>query len=529
LTKLSKHSKILTMKHIVEQKKGSSIYVYEIESYWDSEKKQPRQRRLYLGKKKTADGPLIPKRVAATTVPRLCCDFGNVYLLREIAKRIGLVDVLRQALPDDAELLLLLAMYEVIEEDPMYLFPAWADDVTHELKTIPSSARLSELLQELGVNDRKRESFMQKWMKKHADSEAVIYDITSISSHSRFIDLCEWGYNRDGEKLPQINLGLVCTLPGQIPLAYRIHSGSLSDVSTLQGTIKYLKSLGISSPLYVMDRGFWSKKNISYMNKAYLRFVMPIPLANSCATDLMAQVSHTLRCPNNVLRVQNRIYYHQKMPLVMDTVSLNSHIYYDHQRQVDEENTFWRRILDIEDAVAELGTSSISKVQQFLNNSAPDIRSCFEIISTDEIVQLQRKPKALSRRLNRMGFLLLATTENFTKPAACLHHYRQRDMIEKIIDSMKHEMDGKRLRVHGKEAMEGRLFMMFLAMILRCAVEQACRDAQLFKTYSVAEIFAELKKVKKIELSDGKSMITELTKKQCDLYTAMKVDLPEQA
>ncbi len=32
----------------IEKKVGNSIYLYEATSFWDSEKKQPRQKRAYL-------------------------------------------------------------------------------------------------------------------------------------------------------------------------------------------------------------------------------------------------------------------------------------------------------------------------------------------------------------------------------------------------------------------------------------------------------------------------------------------------
>jgi len=34
-----------------EQKIGNNIYVYEIKSFWDKEKKQSRQVRKYIGKR----------------------------------------------------------------------------------------------------------------------------------------------------------------------------------------------------------------------------------------------------------------------------------------------------------------------------------------------------------------------------------------------------------------------------------------------------------------------------------------------
>jgi len=39
------------MAYILEKKVGSSIYLYEVTSYWDSDKKQSRQKRRYIGKR----------------------------------------------------------------------------------------------------------------------------------------------------------------------------------------------------------------------------------------------------------------------------------------------------------------------------------------------------------------------------------------------------------------------------------------------------------------------------------------------
>lgn len=515
------------MSYTVEQQKGQSIYVYQVESFWDPVKQQPRQRRVYLGKKATPDSPLIPKRTPSFTMPRCSRDLGHIHLLTAIATRLGLCDVLQQVFPTQADLLLLLAMYEVIEERPLYLFPSWAEDVVSSVNTFPSSPQLSILLHEIGRAEKQRQDFSKCWIQRHASAEAVIYDITSISSASRFIDLCEWGYNRDGEALPQINLGLVCAIPGQVPLAYRVYPGSLSDSTTLPNTIAYLQSLGITRPLYVMDRGFWSQRNLLMLQQAGVRFLLPIPFTSAYATTLLAATRKTIHSPEHAFRLHQRIYYHVQLPLSMETSQLTAHVYYDQTRHAEEECAFYRRVLDLEDAVTALTAPTRVQVQRLLEQSGRDLRTCFAVTSDNGQVRLLRKPKAITRRLNRMGMLLLATTDDVVEPAIALITYRQRDVIEKVIDSMKHEMDGKRLRVHSKETMEGRIFILFLAMILRSAVEQACRDAQLFKKYTVAEILAELKKVKQIELNTGKMLISEITKKQRTLFEALGVSIPE--
>ena len=60
-------------------------------------------------------------------------------------------------------------------------------------------------------------------------------DITSISSYSRLIKDYEWGYNRDGDGLRQINLCL--SFGEKTPVYQTICSGSLKDVATFKTTM----------------------------------------------------------------------------------------------------------------------------------------------------------------------------------------------------------------------------------------------------------------------------------------------------
>lgn len=75
-------------------------------------------------------------------------------------------------------------------------------------------------------------------------------------------------------------------------------------------------------------------------------------------------------------------------------------------------------------------------------------------------------------------------------------------------------------------ASNGDLFIKFLALILYSAVENTMKEQELFKQYSVKEIMYELKKIKVVEMCDGKSYLTEITKRQKDIFKAFNVDIP---
>ena len=76
--------------------------------------------------------------------------------------------------------------------------------------------------------------FFREWMKHKKQTEYVAYDVTSISSYSQNIREVEWGYNRDKERLPQINMGMYYGEESCLPLYYRVYPGSISDKTHLK-------------------------------------------------------------------------------------------------------------------------------------------------------------------------------------------------------------------------------------------------------------------------------------------------------
>ena len=59
-----------------------------------------------------------------------------------------------------------------------------------------------------------------------------------------------YGYNRDGDRLPQVNLALLFGQKSGRPAYYRRMPGKISDVATLRTTIKSLDFLGASGMHY---------------------------------------------------------------------------------------------------------------------------------------------------------------------------------------------------------------------------------------------------------------------------------------
>lgn len=77
--------------------------------------------------------------------------------------------------------------------------------------------------------------------------------------------------------------------------------------------------------------------------------------------------------------------------------------------------------------------------------------------------------------------------------------------------------------MHSSDAMRGRLFVTFLALILYSWVDKKMKDKKL---YTQEELFRQLKRVKVVELSAERTLLTELSKKQKNIFAALGIPVP---
>ena len=99
------------MSFIVEQRIKGRIYLYQVESYWDKEKKKARQRRTYIGPKNRVRGGDVKPVLSELTVKH----YGNIALLEDIAEKTRLLPTLEKNFGSDYREILALAWFQIME------------------------------------------------------------------------------------------------------------------------------------------------------------------------------------------------------------------------------------------------------------------------------------------------------------------------------------------------------------------------------------------------------------------------------
>ena len=509
------------MSYIVEQKIKGNIYLYEVESYWDKEKKQARQKRTYIG-------PKNPKRKVKVKESKeiIHKNYGDIFLLRVISERIGLTELLKEVFPERYMDILALAFFHITQRDAFYLYPYWYEDTYFPEAKKLNSSTIAKLLEYLGINQQKRSDFQEKWIKMLKAIEALYYDITSISSYSNKIYYVEWGYNRDKENLPQINLGIVYSTKHSLPIHYFQFPGSIVDVSTLKNCVKYLKIYGLKRFTFVLDRGFFSTSNISAManSQEAIDFIQPLPFSLKKVKELIKKHKMKLKDVKNKFLFNNELLSHIKTTIDLGDKIFPVHIFFNEQAELEQKQLLIRKIIEIEEKIIKnkvfpsLKEASVFKEE----NISKTYRKYFKWNRNTK--KLERNNKTINATISKLGYFVILTNREDLNKEDILHYYRSKDQIEKLFDVLKNQLNENRLKVHSQMTADGKLFINFISLIIESEIIRIMRKKKLFKKYTQKELLFELRKIKRTQIYD-QVIISEISKKQKEIFKAFEINI----
>ena len=510
--------------HHVNKRTGVT-YVYEATSYWDKEKNQPRNKQVCIGKLDPETGEFIPsKRLnpeqAAVRDPAVTATakiVGPSLLLDQITAELGLDRVLKKIFPETYQQILSMAYCISSKGGPLSHCEAWSKSHIHPYGKVLTSQRISEILRSLGEDEQK--SFFKLWGHRILEHDYLCYDITSVSSYGELNEYLKYGYNRDRENLKQINLALLFGQNSQVPIYFNRLPGNISDVSTLRYFLKTFGYLELPKLHLVLDRGFYSRNNVDELLAAKEKFILAVNLQPNWVRKVIDEIRDTIQDPQGYRKLDGEVLYvHSRLyPWGKDHRRCYLHIYYNAHTAAAAADDFTEELLaykeELEQGLSISGHEEAYKT--FFTVSETPVRGR-KVSFNNEAINMHR---------NRyLGFHVLLTND-IKDPVEALRVYRDKDHVEKCFDDLKNQLDMKRLRVHGSPAMDGRLFVQFIALIYMSALRKKMREAGLMDKYTVRELLLEMETLIQVRYS-GKygHILTEVTKPQRQIMKSLEVD-----
>lgn len=507
----------------VHTKKNGAKYLYSVKSYWDKEKKQPRNKQVCLGRIDEETGEVVPserkgrtaKRASqATEVTVRSRIVGPFLLLDKIARDTGIKSILGECFPGRHEHILSLAFFLVQKGLPLSRCEQWSRSNAHPYGEPIPSQRVSDLL--AAMEEDERQSFFKRWMGKVASGGCFFYDLTSVSSYSELNEYVKWGHNRDGERLPQVNLGMLYGQASGLPGYYRRLPGSIGDVTALKKTIESLDFIGQGKVSFVIDRGFYSETNLDALFGARIGFVLALP-HRVWVDALYDQNRERIFSPwNRVETGENETLYVMTVLHKWKDRRCYVHLYYNNFAAAADADAFDLKLTRWRDELAsgkEIPQNAKYYEKYFVVKDLP--KRGRKVAEDEDAVR--------SARNKYSGFFSIMTAKKMEATEA-LEIYRCKELVENCFDDLKNTLDMKRLRIHSSKAMDSRLFIQFVALVLISQMRIISKQSQTLKKKGVRDIMEAVESIVELKYSGryGK-IITEIDPLQRDIMDAFGV------
>lgn len=501
---------------LVRKNRGGHTYIeYEYDRIYDPAKQYTYPKRASIGRvdpedptrmtpnenflKYFPDAEIPEETDRSERSPYL--NIGTYVVLHKLIQDCKLKEILDEYMDEkDTDFLLDLACYSIIEENNAgQYYPDYAYEhalFTPDMK-IYTDSKVSDFLH--GLKPEQSVGFLNSWNKSKNKRQKIYlsYDSTNKNCQAGDIDLVEYGNAKVDAGLPIFNYSVACDSANREPLFYELYPGSLNDVSQLICMIDKAHGYGYRNIGFILDRGYFSKKNLAYMDQNGYSFLIMVKGMKDFIRDIIEENQGDFE--NSRGRYIDRYDVYgttvKRFLCEGDTKKRNFHIYYSDGKAYSEKQ-------EIKQRIRRLKKYLDSCVGKECVPFGPEIRKYFHLNYEKDGKTLklaEENTSAVKKELSLAGYFAIVSSDNMTAREA-IELYKSRDASEKLFRSDKSYLGNKSMRVHSDEALSSKVFIQFIALILRSRIYTALKEKseKMLKKPNYLTVPAALKELEKI-------------------------------
>lgn len=502
---------------LVRVRKKDTIYIdYEYDRIYDKEKQYTTPKRSTIGKLSKADDTMMqPNQNFLKFFPDAelpeekdrthrssCLRVGTYIVIKKIMKDYGLPEILGKYFNNkDLGLFLDFAAYSIVSENNAgQYYPDYA--YNHPLNTenmrIYSDTKVSDFLN--AITEDQSVEFLNDWneRKDHREKIYISYDSTNKNCQAGDIEMAEYGHAKDEKGLPIFNYAIAYDTHNNEPLFYEKYPGSINDVAQLQFMLGKVKGYGYKKIGFILDRGYFSKGNIEFMDRCGYEFVIMVKGMASFVNQIILDHKGTFenKRVNNIPEYNVSGMTVKKKLYVTDESDRYFHIYHSISKESSERTTF---------------ESKIQKMTKYLNqhtNETKDFGNTFnkyfELYYDDKkekFLFATEQINTIEREIDLCGYFVIITTRKMNAKEA-INLYKSRDASEKLFQGDKSYLGNKSIRVHSDESASAKIFIEFIALIIRNKFYTYLKEEKknLDKKPNYMTVPAAIRELEKIEM-----------------------------
>jgi len=436
------------------------------------------------------------------TLRSSCLRVGTYIVLQKLFRESGIPEMLSQYFSEkDLGLFLDLAAYSIITESNVaQYYPDYAYNhaiFTQDMR-IYSDSKVSDFFR--SITDNQSVGFLNSWneSKDHREKIYISYDSTNKNCQAGDIEMLEYGNAKVDQGSPIFNYSIAYDTRNKEPLFYEAYPGSINDVSQLQYMLDKAKGYGYKKIGFILDRGYFSKSNIEYMDQCGYSFVIMVRGMASLVNELIFKHKGTFEKK----RIHNisdyRVYgitIKQKL-YAADEKDRYFHIYHSIEKESAERTQLENRI----DEMTKFMKRHSNEMREF----GAGFERYFELYYDEEhktFLFPVEKARVIENEIELCGYFCIITSEKMTAKEA-IDLCKSRDASEKLFREEKSYLGNRSLRVYSDESASAKIFIEFIALIIRSKIFTNLKEEMksLDKRPNFMTVPAAIKELEKIEM-----------------------------
>jgi len=530
---------------ITQKRKGNSVYIsYEIGRKYDPAKQYNVPDRVIIGKQNQSDKKQMePNENFLKYFPEVdlpeerydsnrssCLRIGAYIIIQQMMKETGIPELLSEYFNDrDLGLFLDLITYTLIcENNAGQYYPDYA--YNHPLFTegmrIYSDATVSDFFGR--VTDDQSIGFLNEWNAKrdHREKIYISYDSTNKNIQAGDVEIAEFGNAKVDTGKPIFNYSIAYDTHNREPLFYEKYPGSINDVSQLQIMLDKAMGYGYRKIGFILDRGYFSKANLDYMDHCGYDFVVMVKGMSTLVNELILENKGKFEDKRACSIRRHKVYGTtvKRKLFLTDEKERYFHIFHSSGKETKERENVEKAVENCA-YFLEKKKGSVYEVPNYLQYYFEP-----EYSKDGYFLMAREKRDVIERELRLCGYFVIITSQKMTAGEA-IDLYRSRDASEKLFRGDKSYLGNKSIRVYSDESVSAKIFIEFVALIIRNRIYTKLRDEveRLGKDPNFMTVPAAIKELEKIEIIRGLDLVYRLdhavTATQKTILSAFDMDV----
>ena len=450
---------------------------------------------------------------------RSCClRIGSYIVIKYVLNEYHLPEILKKYFNDDIGLLLDLISYLIVdEENAGQYYPdfAYCHPLFTEGMRIYSDSKVCRFLH--SVTREQTIGFLDDWNSERDHKQRIYlsYDSSNKNCQAGDIDLVEFGKAKDDKGVPVFNIAIAFDENNRVPLFYEEYLGSITDVSQFVYMVDKVKEYGYKNIGFILDRGYFSQDNIQYMEDNGYAFVIMVKGRKELVSSLVEENLGTFETKHSNSIRTYRVYGKTATSRLYenDTRDRYFHIYFNPSKQAAErehlEQTWDKMTTFLDKHLGEVLTLGKTYHHYYALKFDKD----------GHLISYKERADVAERELKLCGYFCIVTSEEMSASQALIH-YKGRDISEKLFCSDKSFIGSKSMRVHYGESLSAKIFIEFIALIVRNRIYNLLKETMLrmeakYNYMTVPAALRELEKIEMVRRNKGQYKLDHaVTKKQ---------------